>query len=307
MFLPLPELDRPQAAADHRGVHPHGLFAIHARPDFKVAVLLQEHLVQVQPEIESALAIAVIKRLDMVAFGQGPSVHRSVPIVRGVDSRADPLEIVRHHAVDLRLDRSGGRHVDRPRFRALEGNRQLVRRRSVEHAVDVAQVLPKQEIKLLVLRARVLGAIPPAPVAAFRDPKLFLSKAYLLRAQPGLEGVSSKEVAGVRHQVPGFVVLLGANPDVEVGVDPGPRRHMGEDAVGRQLERLRSSDGLEVRVPRHQAIKALQEFPAVARIVLPAVFAVEDHGDHCGTATGAPACSPDALVEVVSGGVGLHS
>ena len=168
-------------------------------------------------------------------------------------------------------------------------------------------MLPKQEIKLLVLRARVLGAIPPAPVAAFRDPKLFLSKAYLLRAQPGLEGVSSKEVVGVRQQVPGFVVLLGADPDVEVGVDPGPRRHMGQDAAGRQLERLRSGDGLEIRVPRHQAIKALQEFPAVARIVLPAVFAVEDHGDHCGAATGAPACSPDALVEVVSGGVGLHS
>src|SRR5207247_8474919 len=47
--------------------------------------------------------------------------------------------------------------------------------------------------------------------------------------------------------------------------------------------------------------------PAVARIVLPAVFAVQDHRDHRGTAADAPACGPDALMEVVSGSVGLHA
>src|SRR2546422_381465 len=68
-----------------------------------------------------------------------------------------------------------------------------------------------------------------------------------------------------------------------------------------------SSSALECSGPCHQAIKALQEFPAVARIVFPAIFAVQDHGDHRRTAAGAPACGPNTVVKVLGGSVGFHS
>src|SRR5437762_9291527 len=77
------------------------------------------------------------------------SVHRSVPKVGRVDSRAHPLEVVRHYAVDLGLDRSGRRHIHGPYFRAFEG-------RSEEHTSELQSpmylvcrlLLEKKKIKI---------------------------------------------------------------------------------------------------------------------------------------------------------------
>jgi hypothetical protein len=66
----------------------------------------------------------------------------------------------------------------------------------------------------------VLGAVPPAPVAALGDQQLFIGQtaAVFRHVGGGLVGFPrAQELA------PGLVILLRADPDVEVGVDPGPR------------------------------------------------------------------------------------
>src|SRR5581483_9072864 len=46
----------------------------------------------------------------------------------------------------------------------------------VQKSIDITQVLPVKLIELSAVCRRVLGPIPPAPVAAFRDQQLFKSQ-----------------------------------------------------------------------------------------------------------------------------------
>ena len=104
---------------------------------------------------------------------------------------------------------------------------QLRRRRDVQSAVDVGQMAAIELVELHAVGGIVLRPVPPAPVAAFGDQQFF-ERQLALRSS----GTSARVIVGLRGRAadaPGLVVFFGADPHVEVGVDPGA----GEDVVER--------------------------------------------------------------------------
>src|SRR5216683_8095082 len=66
----------------------------------------------------------------------------------------------------------------------------------------------------------VLRPVPPIPVASFRNQDFFEGELPLGLAGSG--GRLRVEVSRMVKIVPGAVVFRGANPDVEIGMDPRP-------------------------------------------------------------------------------------
>src|SRR5438270_14092451 len=82
-------------------------------------------------------------------------------------------------------------------------------------------MVPRELIKVAVVGRMMFGTIPPIPVTAFGNQKLFISKPLvLLTGRPVLTNV---EVASLGKVIPGEVIFRGSDPNVEVGVDPRAR------------------------------------------------------------------------------------
>src|SRR5260370_40100414 len=110
-----------------------------------------------------------------------------------------------------------------------------------------------QGVKLDAIGGVVLGAIPPVPVAALGDEQLFISQPQFL-----LKNAASVFIGLARTQqvLPGLVVLLGADPDIETGIDPGAAEYMIDGLRVADRQRLANSERLNVW---------LQQYPAVQR------------------------------------------
>ena len=85
--------------------------------------------------------------------------------------------------------------------------------------------------------------------------------------------------AGFEEKFPGEVVFLMADPDVEVGVDPGTGVDAGDFVGGDALEGFGDGDGGEGGILGDEAVEFFEEGAAAVVVVLPGVFAIEDDGD----------------------------
>src|SRR5262249_54882350 len=86
-----------------------------------------------------------------------------------------------------------------------------------------------------VLGAGVLVAVPPEPVAALGDVDLFPGALDVLESYPALRGTQAQVLAGDVQGVPGSIILLVADPDGKVVVDPAPRKQVWQSIARRIL------------------------------------------------------------------------
>ena len=191
--------------------------------------------------------------------------------------------------------------------RTLDGHRQLIRGRAAQEPIDVAQVLSVEQVEFIIVGGGVLRSVPPAPVAAFRHPEFLLRQAPRVGLDLGILRVLGEEIARFAQHIPGAIVLVGANPDVVIGVDPGARDDVRQRARLGQPQRLACRDGAQLRVGSHATVKRLQEFPPVAGVVFPGVFAVQDHRNHRRPLAGASSYRLNALVQIGGGDLGIHA
>ncbi len=215
---------------------------------------------------------------------------------------AQPLEVGRHLAIDGGVYGTGGRHADIRRRDSQDGPRKFLRRRQVQKTVDVGQMAAVELVELYAIGRLVLRAVPPAPVAAFGDQQFLVRQAAVAFGDAGGDVVCG---AGAQQLGPGLVVFLGADPDIEVGVDPGAREDVVQRLRRHQAERLAGGDGAKSRVVADALVEFAEERAAVEVIVFPRILAVEDDG-HEGVAAGgqnARAILADAVQEI-GGGMG---
>ena len=107
---------------------------------------------------------------------------------------------------------------------------------------------------------------------------------------------------------PGLIVLFGADPDVEIGIDPGS----GEDTIDahglHQPGGLGDGHGTHAGILGDTAVQLAQKFAAAFVVVLPGILAVQNNG-HERIPSGlqdAGAIFPDAAQEVLRGGLFVH-
>src|SRR5215470_2538800 len=101
-------------------------------------------------------------------------------------------------------------------------------------------------VEVAIIGRVMFGTIPPVPVAAFRNEQFLISQLALrFRA---LESILFVGSSSLKEVVPRTVVLRGADPDVEVGGDPGTGgdRVQAVDVV-MASNRFRNGDGLHPR------------------------------------------------------------
>src|SRR5215469_4175690 len=98
---------------------------------------------------------------------------------------------------------------------------EVVGRISIQEFVNVREVLAIQHVEIAVVGRRMLGSVPPVPVAALGNQQFLVGKALLFSACGA--GMMVVEVSGLGEVVPGEIVFRSADPNVEVGVDPGTR------------------------------------------------------------------------------------
>src|SRR5262249_3225436 len=93
--------------------------------------------------------------------------------------------------------------------------------------------------------------------------------------------------------VPGGVVLLVADPDGEVVVDPAAGEQVRQRVARRlALQVVADPHRLDVGGPAAALVQGAQERHAAARVMLPAVLAVEDYADQGPPAGPRPADGP---------------
>src|SRR5256885_17229488 len=113
-------------------------------------------------------------------------------------------------------------------------------------------------VEVSIVRGMVLGAIPPIPITALSDEQFLIRQ--LARGFFGARRSFVVEIARCLQEVPSFVVFGSADPDVEVGVDPGTG-HYGPK-LGKILvpgNSFRDGGGFHLRVLRNAVVQAAQE------------------------------------------------
>ena len=139
-------------------------------------------------------------------------------------------------------------------------------------------MLAVEFVEFAVVGGMVLRAIPPVPVTAFGDQDFFEGQLPLRLAGRGSSlGI---EIAGVVEIVPGAIVFRSADPDVEVGVNPGARnQRLSWRKFWCRCNGFGDRDGLDSGLALQRIIEAAQKFPAGLRIVFPRIFAIENDGN----------------------------
>src|SRR5262249_43414098 len=146
----------------------------------------------------------------------------------------------------------------------------------------------------------------PVPVAALGDEQLFVSQAPLLLGDAGDLIVG---LARAQQILPGFVVLLRADPDIEIGAYPGTRKNV-IDRLGRnEIESFADCERLRVRLVLNPPVQLAKKGPPAAVIILPGVLSIENDGDQRVASTGQNAGTvlADTDQEVVGGLRGVHT
>src|SRR5262245_22129173 len=145
-------------------------------------------------------------------------------------------------------------------------------------------MLAEQLVEQIVLCRRMVVAEPPEPVASFGDVQFLPGPRQSVRLRLALSLRGEQELARLVEQVPGGVVFVVADPDGEIVRYP-TAREKSPDAVGGRVvaQVITHTGGADDGMPCRTAIERPQEFDAAVRVILPAVFAVKNDGDECGT------------------------
>ena len=87
------------------------------------------------------------------------------------------------------------------------------------------------------------------------------------------------EVAGMVKIVPGLVVFRRADPDIEVGVNPGAGCQRIQDIdIAMLRDSFRNCKRFDRGIVLQSIVEASQEFASGFGIVLPGVFTVQNYG-----------------------------
>src|ERR1700716_3032683 len=113
----------------------------------------------------------------------------------------------------------------------------------------------------------MIVAVPPEPVAAFSDQYFF---ARPLDGSGLHTGGRLQRLAGVGQLTPRLLIVGVPDPDIEVRVDPRPRKNTRE-IVPRVPAGFGHGDCPKLRMPGETAVKGTQERAPAALEVLPGV------------------------------------
>src|SRR5260221_14155124 len=114
---------------------------------------------------------------------------------------------------------------------------------------------PEQIVEFLVVRGRMVIAVPPEPVAAFGNQNLFAS------LSPGLVvGLADavKDVARLGQLTPSSTVIGMADPDVKIRVDPRTGKN-ARQALVRTAARLRHGHRPKFGMAREALIQGAEK------------------------------------------------
>ena len=132
-----------------------------------------------------------------------------------------PFKKIGYHSIDRRgqqrawlNDAFGFRHegccANRPT--------QLVRRRKTHMRPHVAKMRSEQPVEFrLEVRLEII-AVPPEPVAALGGVEFVPCRSRAVRRKSRCDGCKAR--SGVAQDIPASIVLLMADPDFIVGIDP---------------------------------------------------------------------------------------
>src|SRR6266446_6774906 len=214
------------------------------------------------------------------------AMHGAAAALRSVEAGTEPFEIGRVAAIDLDIEESGRRDLQGVLGLVLDGLCEFFRSNLAEREVHAGKVLAIQRVKFSVVGRAVLGAKPPAPVAAFRGEKRFVcffqagfrwGVAAPLRVCFGSSPIS---LARVPKQFPCGNIFGVTDPDLKIGVDSG-----GGEVSADSRNFLGGGDGsvggqrAEILIILNTFVKFAQEFAAVAGVIFPGIFAVEKQAD----------------------------
>src|SRR5262245_35315209 len=121
-------------------------------------------------------------------------------------------------------------------------------------------------------------AVPPEPVAPFGDVNFFPGPSYLVSGNVGLLCTRSEVLARAVQRIPGGVVFVVPDPNRKIVIDPTAGEQVRQRvARGMLLQVIAQPDGLNAFGARAAFIQSAQKRHAALGIMLPAVFAVENH------------------------------
>ena len=220
-----------------------------------------------------------------------------------------PLE-VGAPSIDLDVQESRRLAVQALSVALTDGAPQFSGRFLSENRVHVLQVLPEEPVEQVVLGAGVGIAEPPEPIASLGDRKLLpgVIERFLPTRPVSVTCWRWLRVWLSRSQ--GAVAFGMADPDTEVVLDPTAGEEVRQFVGGRMLfQVVANSDGRDIGVTCHPTIERLEEIDAAARIVFPAVLAIENDAHQGGAVSRVAAgCMGDRLhlgQEIVHGMLGL--
>ena len=270
MYCPLPRRNHVHA---HRGVRGHG-GEVHADKE--------------------ALAVEPV---------EDPGNQRRTPVhARGgyrrhVASRLEPFIVMRDPAVDDRGDKSRGRAQRHHLVMTDDAPGELLRRLVVVEQIAVGEMEPEEIVEILVVRRAEVLAVPPEPVAPFGYVELLPGQVTRMPA------LRLQVPAGPGEHLPGLPVLLVADPDRKIVVDPRSGVEAGEAPRGRgALEGVAEPGGPDPGRCAQLAIECPEKPLAPVRVILPGVLPVENDRDKGFeiVGPGAPCYVPEVLHEVLS-------
>jgi hypothetical protein len=146
--------------------------------------------------------------------------------VREEAAGAVPLMRGGHATVETRLDGRRRGHVPDALHGPENGGTQRLRHREPQGPVDGCELVPEELVKLRLVVGLVLRAVPPEPVAALGHLQRLEGEGA--RGVVHGTGMLVVRLAGLAQALPGFVVLLVADPDVVIRTDPRARMDAAE-------------------------------------------------------------------------------
>ena len=153
-------------------------------------------------------------------------------------------------------------------------------RRILPHKmIDVDQMLAKECVEGVFFNSMMIVSVPPEPVAALGDQKLFENLSALCFVKCCFDFFI--RLARLINQLPRPVLLRMPDPDVEISPDPAAGFKCVECKLGNLfiIHTLRHRGCFAPRKLHQPVVKQLKKVIGIVRIVLPGIFAVEDHID----------------------------
>ena len=137
----------------------------------------------------------------------------------------------------------------------------------------------EDNIEDIVFLRGMLIAIPPAPIRTLGDIYLLPGLIqFLLISLRIFILIIDQRCTGGPEQVPGAVVLLMTDPNLEVVTDSGTGKQVGYVLLQPGfLEQFRNCDGFETIIIGKPLIERIQEIQAVIGEIFPGVLPVQDN------------------------------